>query len=42
MVEYILDGSPAKVFKEIETLEQVGLAVPQVTYLTRELQRKGI
>ena len=33
----ILDGTPSEVFKEIETLEKVGLAVPQVTYLVREL-----
>lgn len=39
--QVILDGSPAKVFQEIETLEEVGLAVPQVTYLTRELINKG-
>lgn len=37
----ILDGKPSEVFKEIETLESVGLAVPQVTYLIRELRRKG-
>lgn len=37
----ILDGTPAKIFKEIEKLETVGLAVPQVTYLIRELRRKG-
>lgn len=37
----ILDGSPSKVFKEIDTLENVGLAVPQVTYLTRALREKG-
>lgn len=37
----ILDGSPAKVFQQIETLEEVGLAVPQVTYLIRELINKG-
>jgi energy-coupling factor transport system ATP-binding protein len=37
----ILDGSPQKIFKEIETLEKVGLAVPQVTYLIRELRKKG-
>ncbi len=39
--EVILDGTPAKVFREIETLENVGLAVPQVTYLTRALREKG-
>ncbi|MGH4120638.1 energy-coupling factor transporter ATPase [Clostridium sp.] len=37
----ILDGTPEKIFKEIETLERVGLAVPQVTYLIRELRSKG-
>jgi energy-coupling factor transport system ATP-binding protein len=37
----ILDGSPQKIFKEIETLEKVGLAVPQVTYLIRDLRKKG-
>jgi energy-coupling factor transport system ATP-binding protein len=37
----ILDGTPAKIFNEIEILERVGLAVPQVTYLIRELRSKG-
>ena len=37
----ILDGAPEKVFKEIEKLESVGLAVPQVTYLIRDLRNKG-
>lgn len=37
----ILDGPPEKIFKEIEILESVGLAVPQVTYLIRELRKKG-
>ncbi|MBW9145125.1 energy-coupling factor transporter ATPase [Clostridium sp. CM027] len=37
----ILDGSPQKVFSEIELLESVGLAVPQATYLIRELRNKG-
>lgn len=37
----ILDGAPAKVFKEIDTLEEVGLAVPQVTYLVKKLKEKG-
>jgi len=36
-----LEGSPARVFKEIETLERIGLAVPQVTYLMRALRQKG-
>lgn len=37
----ILDGTPEKIFREIETLESVGLAVPQMTYLIRELRNKG-
>jgi energy-coupling factor transport system ATP-binding protein len=37
----ILDGRPSEVFKEINTLEDVGLAVPQVTYLMKELKDKG-
>ena len=36
-----LEGTPAKVFKEVETLENIGLAVPQVTYLMRALKEKG-
>jgi energy-coupling factor transport system ATP-binding protein len=37
----ILDGKPTEIFKEIDTLESIGLAVPQVTYLVRELRNKG-
>ena len=37
----ILDGSPSKVFREIDTLESVGLGVPQVTYLVRALRQRG-
>ena len=37
----ILDGTPSKIFKEIDTLESVGLAVPQVTYLVKRLRDKG-
>lgn len=36
-----LDGSPKEVFKEITTLEEIGLAVPQVTYLGEELRKRG-
>ena len=39
--EVILDGVPKKVFKEIDTLEQIGLAVPQISYLIRALNEKG-
>jgi energy-coupling factor transport system ATP-binding protein len=37
----ILDGAPQKVFSEVDTLESVGLAVPQVTYLVKKLKDKG-
>ena len=36
-----LQGTPAEVFKQVDTLESIGLAVPQVTYLIRELRAKG-
>ena len=36
-----LQGKPKEVFKEIDTLEKIGLAVPQVTYLMREFKKKG-
>ena len=39
--EVALEGTPSKVFKEVETLESIGLAVPQVTYLMRALREKG-
>lgn len=37
----VLEGVPAKVFKEIDKLESIGLGVPQVTYLMRALKQKG-
>ena len=36
-----LEGTPGEVFKEVDKLESIGLAVPQVTYLIRELRAKG-
>jgi energy-coupling factor transport system ATP-binding protein len=36
-----LQGNPAEVFKEVDVLEKIGLGVPQVTYLVRELRKKG-
>ena len=36
-----LQGEPKDVFKEIDTLEEIGLGAPQVTYLIRELRRRG-
>ena len=37
----MLIDTPDKVFKEIKLLENVGLGVPQVTYLMRELKDRG-
>lgn len=37
----ILNDMPSNVFKEIDILEKVGLAVPQVTYLVRELRKSN-
>lgn len=34
-------GKPSEIFKEVATLERIGLAVPQVTYLMRALREKG-
>ena len=36
-----LMGKPSEIFKEVEILEEIGLAVPQVTYLMRALKEKG-
>lgn len=36
-----LQGTPSEVFKQVETLEKIGLGVPQVTYLARELKNHG-
>ncbi|MGI6585743.1 MAG: energy-coupling factor transporter ATPase [Gracilibacteraceae bacterium] len=33
--------TPRNVFKEADALEKIGLGVPQVTYLVRELRKKG-
>ena len=39
--EVALEGTPANVFKEVDKLEKIGLAVPQVTYLVKRLREKG-
>ena len=36
-----LMGKPSEVFREVEVLENIGLAVPQVTYLMRALRENG-
>jgi energy-coupling factor transport system ATP-binding protein len=38
----IFQGTPRDVFKEVETLESIGLGVPQISYLIRALREKGI
>ncbi|KEI04999.1 energy-coupling factor transporter ATPase [Clostridium botulinum] len=37
----ILDGATRDVFRKIDILENVGLGVPQVTYLVKALREKG-
>lgn len=37
----VLDGKVSDIFKEVDVLEDIGLGVPQVTYLLRELRKKG-
>lgn len=39
--DVVLDGPPKKVFQEIDLLESIGLAVPQIAYLIRGLNEKG-
>ncbi|MEG0379781.1 MAG: ATP-binding cassette domain-containing protein, partial [Eubacterium sp.] len=38
--EVVFFDAPAKVFTQIDTLESIGLAVPEVTYLMRDLKKK--
>ena len=37
----VLDNAPEIVFQEIELLENIGLAVPQISYLVRALNENG-
>lgn len=37
----LLDGTPKEVFKHIDLLEEIGLAVPQISYLIRSLVDNG-
>jgi energy-coupling factor transport system ATP-binding protein len=37
----VFDDTPRAVFKNIDTLEKIGLAVPQITYLIDALNKKG-
>ena len=38
----ILNGTPKEILKEVEIIEEVGVVVPQATYLMRELRKRGI
>ncbi|MFW5649432.1 MAG: energy-coupling factor transporter ATPase [Candidatus Alkaliphilus sp. MAG34] len=38
----IFSGTPREVFKETETLESIGLGVPQISYLVKALKKKNI
>ncbi|ENK0839090.1 energy-coupling factor transporter ATPase [Clostridium sporogenes] len=37
----VLQGKPCEVFKEVDALESIGLAAPEVTYLVQKLRKKG-
>ncbi len=37
-----LEGPPRDVFKEVDTLEAIGLGVPQISYLIKSLKARGI
>ncbi len=39
--EILMDDKPSEIFKKVAELEEVGLAVPQVTYLIKALREKG-
>jgi energy-coupling factor transport system ATP-binding protein len=36
------DGTPKEVFEEYKELEKIGLAAPQVTYLSEALRQAGV
>lgn len=38
----LFDGTPKEVFTHVRELEEIGLAVPQITYLVRDLKDRGI
>ena len=39
--DVLFDDTPAKVFRQYEKLEEIGLAAPQVTYLMHDLREHG-
>lgn len=38
----LLDGAPKHVFQHVKELEEIGLAAPQITYVMKQLQEKGL
>ncbi len=39
--EIVMDGTVKSVFKEVDKLEEIGLAAPKISYLMRSLKEKG-
>ena len=37
----VLQGQPKEIFKQVETLESIGLSAPRISYLIYELNKKG-
>ena len=37
-----MDNTPGQVFTEVETLEEMGLSAPQITYVVRQLRQRGL
>ena len=37
----IMNGSPRDIFQNADVLEEIGLSVPQVTYILKEMKQKG-
>lgn len=40
--QIVMEGSPKKIFKQVEKVKELGLDVPQVTELAFELRKEGI
>ena len=38
----LMDGTPREIFSKTEEMNQIGLFVPQVTYLVQELAKQGV
>ncbi|MBS4537324.1 energy-coupling factor transporter ATPase [Clostridium sp. D2Q-11] len=36
-----MEGNPRDIFKRVDELERIGLGIPQITYLMRELRNRG-